>query len=43
MGFGAFFAFDTNLPLAFGQQMLLFSRASFEKGPETACFRTSTM
>jgi len=43
LGFGAFFAFDTNLPLAFGQQMLLFSRASFEKSPETACFRTSTM
>jgi hypothetical protein len=33
-----FFALNMNLPLAFRQQMLLFSRASFEKCPETACF-----
>jgi hypothetical protein len=43
MDFGAFFAFVTNLPLAFWQQMLLFSRASFEKCPQTARFWASTM
>jgi hypothetical protein len=41
--FQRFFSLNANLPLAFGQQMLLFSRASFEKRPETACFRASTM
>jgi hypothetical protein len=38
-----FFAPNIKLPLAFRQQMLLISRASFEKRPQTACFWASTM
>jgi hypothetical protein len=43
LGFQRFFVPDANLALAFGPKMLLFSRASFEKGPKTACFMAFTM
>ncbi|CCB63278.1 protein of unknown function [Hyphomicrobium sp. MC1] len=41
--FGVFFASKRYVALAFGQQMLLFSPTSFEKGPKTACFWTLSM
>ena len=39
----AFLRVTPMFALAFGPQMLLFSPASFEKGPKIACFWVSTM